>query len=110
MKFAAIFALFATSATAKVTISVDDKLIMGIGEKWQQAAFKLQGTLQSLGEQEQKELMPYFDALQKDAMTIYNIDMQYGQKWAQAAEMQGKKAWGETYKAMGCTGPMDGPC
>ena len=78
MKFAAIFALFATSATAKVTISVDDKLIMGIGEKWQRAAFELQGKLQQLGEAEQKELMPYFDALQKDAMTIYNIDMQYG--------------------------------
>jgi len=46
MRFATL-ALIAT-ASAKITVSIDDKLLSNIGDNWQKAEWKLQQTLEKL--------------------------------------------------------------
>lgn len=77
--------------------------------KWQMAGEKLAKTLEKLERQEEKELMPHLESLQKDINTVVQIDMNYGQKWADAAAGAGIKSWQDTYSAMGCQ-KTSGPC
>ena len=101
MRFA-VFALIASAAQA-TTITINDQLVSMIGENWQRAGMQLQRTLEDLQRQEQRELEPYIRSLQKDAQTIVDIDMRYGERWAKAAEASAKKSWTETKAAMGCS-------
>ena len=100
MKFATL-ALIASTASA-TTITVDDNLVGQMVGNWQKAAMKLERTLTKLEKQEEKELMPHLEQLQKDLETVYAIDMQYGQKWADAAVASGVDSWKKTYGLMGC--------
>ena len=106
MKFAAL-ALIASTASA-TTINIDDNLVGQMVGNWQKAAMKLDRTLMELEKQEEKELMPHLKQLQKDLETVYAIDMQYGQKWADAAIASGVDSWKTTYGLMGCK-PGAGP-
>ena len=56
-----------------------------------------------LEEQTQGELAPYVDQLQRDLQTVYEIDLQYNRKWAEAAAGAYFESWDATYDAMGCT-------
>lgn len=76
MKFAA-FALIASSASA-TTINIDDGLVNQMVGKWQKAGEKLARTLEKLERQEERELMPHLESLQKDIETVVQIDMNYG--------------------------------
>lgn len=76
MKFAAL-ALIASSASA-TTITIDDNLVGQMVGKWQMAGEKLAKTLEKLERQEEKELMPHLESLQKDINTVVQIDMNYG--------------------------------
>ena len=56
-----------------------------------------------LEKQEEKELEPYVRALQKDAQTVVDIEMKYGEKWARAADTAARQSWKDTKAAFGCS-------